>query len=507
MAFADLASFVSELDRTGQLKRIGVEVDPELEITEIADRMMKSPSPEGAGGAPATDGVHGGRGGFALLFERVRGSDMPVLINAFGSYRRICMALGCERLEEVAERLAKLLKPEMPVTLAEKLRKVPELMKLSSFGARVVARGACQEVVHTDDADLFSLPVLKCWPGDGGRYITLGGVVTENPRTHQPNLGMYRVQLMGPKLAAMHWHMHHDGARHWRMYCQAGERMPVAVVLGGASVLPYAATAPLPPDVSELLVAGFLNGSGVELVKCRTVDLRVPASAEIVIEGYIDPQDELILEGPFGDHTGFYSAADYFPRMQVTAITHRRECIYPTTIVGLPPMEDYYFGKATERMFLPLLRMVAPDVMDYDLPMFGAFHNCMFVKIRKEYPYQGRRVMQAIWGSGQMALTKFIVVVDEDVDVHDEQAVLFHMCANVDPRRDTVVIDGPLDILDHAAPYCGAGSKMGIDATRKVPGEGQVRSWPELIRMSPEVKDLVDRRWVEYGFGGDGPSQ
>jgi 4-hydroxy-3-polyprenylbenzoate decarboxylase len=348
----------------------------------------------------------------------------------------------------------------------------------------------------------LALPALKCWPGDGGRYITLGAVLTRNPQTGLDNLGMYRVQLIGPKLAAMHWHVHHDGARHWRMYRQAGKRMSVAVVLGGPSVLPYAATCPLPPDVSEILVAGFLSGSGIELLPCKTSELHVPATAEIVIEGYIDPTDELILEGPFGDHTGFYSPADYYPRVHITAITHRRGCIFPATVVGRPPMEDYYFGKATERIFLPVLQMLVPDLIDYHLPMFGAFHNCLFAKIRKEYPYQARRVMQAIWGSGQMALTKIIIVVDDDVNVHDEQDVLFHLCANVDPRRDTLIVDGPLDILDHAAPHCGAGSKIGIDATRKLPGEGQVRPWPEPIVMSQDVKDLLTRRWAEYGVDG-----
>jgi len=502
MPFADLQSFAAELERRGQLKRVAAEVDAELEITEIADRVMKMPSPEGPAGAPPTDPVHGGRGGHALLFERVTGSDIPVLINAFGSYRRVGLALGCDNLEELGQRVERLIKPELPATLMAKLRKLPDLMRLSSYAPKVVARGVCQEVVHTDDADLGMLPALKCWPQDGGRYITLGGIVTRSLQTGQDNVGMYRVQIMEPKLAAMHWHMHHDGARHWRMYERAGQKMPLAVVLGGPSVLPYAATCPLPPDVSELLMAGFLSNAGLELVKCRTNELHVPASAEIVIEGYIDPADELILEGPFGDHTGFYSLADHFPRVHVTAITHRRNAVYPATIVGLPPMEDYYFGKATERIFLPLFKMLAPDVIDYHLPMFGTFHHCMFVKIRKEYPYQARRVINAIWGSGQMALTKFVVVVDETVNVHDEQDVLFHLCANVDPRRDTFLVDGPLDILDHATPYCGAGSKMGIDATRKIRGEGEVREWPDLATMTRNIQERVDRRWPEYGLDG-----
>jgi 4-hydroxy-3-polyprenylbenzoate decarboxylase len=312
---------------------------------------------------------------------------------------------------------------------------------------------------------------------------------------------MYRVQVFTPKLCAMHWHMHHDGARHFRKYKARGERMPIAIALGGPAVMPYAATCPLPPDVSEALFAGFLNGGAIELVPCVTQPtIEVPATAEIVIEGYINPDEPPIVEGPFGDHTGFYSLADLYPRLHLTAITHRRSPIYPATIVGKPPQEDFWLGKATERIFLPLLQMLIPDIIDYCLPMFGCFHNCAFVKIRKEYPLQARRVMSAIWGAGQMAFTKIIIVVDHDVDVQDEQAVLFHMCANVDPKRDTMFVDGPLDILDHASPDLGAGSKMGIDATRKIEGEGRIRAWPGELEMAAEIRDLVTRRWGEYGL-------
>ncbi len=482
MPAADLQTFVSELEQRGWLKRIRVEVDPVLEITEIADRVMKA-------------------GGPALLFEKVRGSDMPLLINTFGSQQRMCLALGCQSFDELAERVRALIRPELPTTLMQKLKKLPELMQLGSLPPKIVKRGLCQEVVHTDDADLLRLPALKCWPQDGGRYITLGAVFTKDPQTGERNVGMYRVQLFEPKLAAMHWHLHHDGARHFRQYQRLGLRMPVAIVLGGPAILPYAATCPLPPGIDECLFAGFLQGQALELVPCVTQpQIEVPATAEIVIEGYIDPQEKLILEGPFGDHTGFYSLADYYPRFHVTAITQRRQPIYPATIVGKPPMEDYWLGKATERIFLPLVQMIAPDVLDYDLPLFGCFHNCAFVKIRKEYPYQARRVMYALWGAGQMALTKIVVVVDEHVDVHDANAVWFQVGANVDPRRDIVIVDGPLDILDHAAPFCGAGSKLGIDATRKIPGEGTVREWPDELSMSAEIRGLVERRWVEYGL-------
>ncbi len=482
MPAADLQSFVAELEQRGWLKRIAVEVDPALEITEIADRVTTA-------------------GGPALLFERVRGSQMPLLINTFGTRERTCLALGCNGFDEVAARVKDLLKPEIPTTLLQKLRKLPELAQLGSLPPKIVKRGLCQEVVHTDDANLFALPALKCWPEDGGRYITLGAVFTKNPDTGDRNVGMYRVQLFEPKLAAMHWHMHHDGARHFRLYRERGRRMPLAIALGGPAVLPYVATCPLPPGIDECLFAGFLQGQPLELVPgVSQPEIEVPATAEIVIEGYIDPAEDLILEGPFGDHTGFYSLADYYPRFHVTAVTHRQRPIYPATIVGKPPQEDFWLGKATERIFLPVVQMIVPDVLDYDLPTFGCFHNCAFVKIRKEYPYQARRVMHALWGAGQMALTKIIVVVDADVDVHNPDDVLFHVGANVDPQRDIELVRGPVDILDHAAPVCGAGSKMGIDATRKLPGEGTVRAWPAELEMTPEVKALVTRRWGEYGL-------
>jgi 4-hydroxy-3-polyprenylbenzoate decarboxylase len=310
---------------------------------------------------------------------------------------------------------------------------------------------------------------------------------------------MYRVQQFGPRKCAMHWHVHHDGARHFRMYRKRGEKMPLAVVLGGESVLPYVATAPLPPGIEELLFAGFLNDRGIELVKCRTIPLEVPANAEIVIEGYVDPNERL-MEGPFGDHTGFYSLADWYPAFYVTAITHRKNPIYPATIVGKPPMEDYFLGKATERIFLPLLRTIVPDILDYNLPISGVFHNCVFVKIRKEYPYQARRVMHAIWGAGQMSFTKFIVVVDEHVNVQDEQDVLFHLFSNCDPQRDSEIVHGPVDILDHASPEHGAGSKIGFDATAKWAEEGKVRAWPKELEMDEKTKELVERRWKEYGI-------
>ena len=556
MAFPTLRDFLDHLEKHNELARVKVPADPVLEITEIADRVMKSPAPHG----PSERDKHAAAklGGKALLFERPVGSDIPIAINTFGSYWRVCQALGCNSLDDLADRVQQLIKPEMPTSLIEKMKKGMDLIKLASFPPKSVRSGICQQIVlEGEKADPTKLPVLQCWPLDGdlrsdqvfdrkasleaadrqtgtGRYFTLGGIYTRHPETGARNVGMYRVQIHGPRTCAMHWHMHHDGARHFRAYKARNERMPLAIVLGGESVLPYSATAPLPPGVEELLFAGFLNNRGIELVPCKTIDLEVPANAEIVIEGFVsneagsigfDPRVEAarlggplsaealqrllgpgaVFEGPFGDHTGFYSMPDRYPIFEVTAITHRRRPIYPTTIVGLPPQEDYYLGKATERLFLPLLRTIVPDILDYDLPMFVVFHSCAFVRIRKEYPLHARRVMHAIWGAGQMAWTKAIVVVDEDVDVHDQDAVLFHLAANVDPGRDIEIVNGPLDILDHAAPRLGAGHKIGFDATRKIPGEEvgghAVRPWPPLISMSEGVKTRVSKRWGEFGLG------
>ncbi len=516
-----LRDFLSLLDDQGELSRVKTQVDPILEISEITDRISKSPAPHDHAELDRSPAAT--LGGKALLFENVKGSDIPVAINTFGSYWRINQALGTPNLEALAARVAQLIKPEMPVTMIEKLRKLPELLKIGSYPPKIVRTGICQQVVHEGDAaDLTRLPLIQCWPLDGdlrsgevydppaaeraardhpgtGRYITLGGVHTRHPDTGSRNVGMYRVQLFDKRRCAMHWHMHHDGARHFRLWQQRNEKMPLAIALGGEPCLPYAATAPLPPGIEELLLAGFLNNGGIPLVQCKTIDLQVPANSEIVIEGYVDPVEKL-MEGPFGDHTGYYSLADWYPIFHVTAITHRKDPIYPTTIVGKPPMEDYFLGKATERIFLPLLKMLVPDVIDYSLPISGVFHNCAFIKIKKEYPFQARRVMHAIWGAGQMAFTKFIIVVDEHVNVHDEQQVLFHLFSNCDPARDSEIVHGPVDILDHAAPHKGAGSKIGFDATIKRPEEGQVRPWPKELEMDAATRDLVTRRWKEYGL-------
>ena len=507
MAYDTLQEFLAALDKAGELRRISAAVDARLEISEIVDRVSKSPCTDGtyagAGAAPfgRINPRHGTTGiNQALIFENVRGSDIPLAINTFGSPNRLQMALGGQSIEVLAQRIAELTKPEMPVGIMEKIRKGIDFLKLGGLSPKVRSGSAlCQQVVHTDSADLTRLPIIQCWPKDGGKYITLGQIVTMHPENKARNLGMYRVQVFDKQLAAMHWHKHHDGARHFRAWAAQGKACPIAITLGGESVLPYAATAPLPPGLDEHMFAGFLQGRALELTPCKTVPLEVSANCEIVIEGYADPQ-QTILEGPFGDHTGFYSLADQYPVLRITAITHRKNPVYPTTIVGKPPQEDYYLGKATERIFLPLLKLIVPDILDYDLPMFGVFHNCAFIKIRKEYAYHARKVIHAVWGAGQMAWTKLVIVVDEDVDVHSVDDVMFHVAANVDPRRDTFIAEGPLDILDHAAPFVGAGSKMGIDATRKWAGEGQVRDWPEEISMDSATMDLVTRRWKEYGF-------
>lgn len=555
MTYATLGAFTEALERAGELQRVRVPVSSMLEISAVADRVSKSPAPSVSAHARAFDPQHAHLGGKALLFEHVETPEgraaAPLLINAYGSYRRMEMALGCEEggFGELAARIAQLVKPEPPVGMMEKMRKGLELAKVASYAPRVVRSGACQEVVKTgDEIDLFKLPIIKAWPDDGdprtcgygispeqagtakgrGRFITFGGVFTIHPddagKPHgEPrpsrNIGMYRAQLLDRDRTAMHWHIHHDGARHWRAWKQLGKPMPCAIVLGGQSVLPYSATAPMPPGMSELLMAGLLNQGSIELVDCKTIDMQVPTTAEIVIEGHVrtdagfidfDPDGDeplgpgAVLEGPFGDHTGYYSLPDRYPVFEVSAITHRQSPVYPTTIVGPPPMEDYYMGKATERIFLPLLQTMIPDIIDYHLPIFGAFHNCAFIKIHKEYPLQARRVMHAIWGAGQMAWTKLIVVVDDDVNVHDAEEVMFHLCANCDPGRDTEIVHGPLDILDHAAPRLGSGQKMGIDATRKWKGEEVgghgVRHWPKFQRMDKQTRKLIEQRWREYGL-------
>ncbi len=484
MAYEDLRAFIARLDAEGELIRIRAPVDPELEITEITDRVSKGPAERNK----------------ALLFENVRGSDIPVLINMFGSRRRMAMALGVDDLDELGQRLASLLDLGMPKTWGEKLAKLGQLLDVARIGPRSVRRAPCQEVVETQTPSLAGLPILKCWPLDGGRYITLPCVISRDPRSGRRNVGMYRLQLFDERTLGMHWQLHKGGAEHERVAQEVqAERIPVAVALGGDPAVIWSASAPLPPDIDEFLLAGWLRGRPVELVPCVSQPLEVPAHAEIVIEGYVDPREHR-LEGPFGDHTGYYSLPDQYPVMHITAITRRARPIYPTTIVGRPPMEDYWMGKATERLFLPLIRLFLPEIVDINMPAEGVFHNLVIVSIRKRYPGQARKVMYGLWGLGLMMLAKAIIVVDADVNVHNLSEVAWRVTNNIDAGRDCVIVEGPVDALDHAAPRPNYGAKIGIDATRKGPLDGFQREWPPDIVMSPEIKALVDRRWNEYGI-------
>ncbi len=477
MALQDLREWISLLEREGELVRVAAEVDPDLEITEIVDRTVKA-------------------GGPALLFERPKGASHPLLINQFGTERRMCLAFGVERLDDVGRKVGEVLEMQPPAGLMDKVRGLQKLKSIADSRPQTVRRGPVHEVVlQGDDVDLSLLPVQRCWPGDPAPFVTLPAVITRDPRDGGRNVGMYRLQVIDRRTTFMHWQIHKDGRADW---LATDGRIPVAVALGLDPITAYSASAPLPKHIDEFMLAGFLRGSPVELVKGVTVDLEVPAHAEIVLEGYIE-KDELGDEGPFGDHTGYYTAAEPFPVFHVTAMTMRRDAIYPSIVVGKPPQEDAWLGKATERIFLPAIRATVPEIVDYDLPVAAAFHNCCIVSIRKAFPGHAHKVMHAIWGLGMLSLTKCVIVVDEHVDVHDYEQVLFYAGANVDPARDVVLAEGPLDHLDHAPVRQFVGGKLGIDATAKLPEEG-ARPWPEEIEMSAEIRELVDRRWAEYGI-------
>ncbi len=489
MAYNNLRDFIAVLEKNGELIRIKAEVDAELEIAEITDRVSKEKGSQNK----------------ALFFEKVKGSSFPVFTNAFGSMKRMCLGLEVASLDEVGQRIKDIvdpinLFPGPGAGLMDKIQMLPKLAELSGFFPKTVKKAPCQDVVLTgDQIDLTRLPVLKCWPADGGRFITLPMVCTVDASTKITNVGMYRLQVFDRRTTGMHWHKHKDGARHYQQYEAANKRMEVAVALGGDPSIIYASTAPLPPAIGEFIFAGFLRKQALEVVQCKTIDVRAPAEAEFVLEGYVEPGERRI-EGPFGDHTGYYSEADEYPVFHITAITHRKDAIYPATLVGRPPQEDAYIGKATERIFLPLLQMVAPDILDMDLPIEGVFHNNVIVKIKKRYAGHGKKVIHTIWGTGMLMLSKFVIVCDEDVNIHDYSEVTWKVMNHVDPRRDVVIADGPLDILDHSCPQIGFGGKMGIDATRKGPGEGFTRSWPDEIKMDPRVQRKVEARWKEYGF-------
>jgi 4-hydroxy-3-polyprenylbenzoate decarboxylase len=505
MAFDSFRDFVNALDRAGELKRISQPVATELEITEIADREMKLPG-----------------GGKALLFEKptVNGvvSPFPVAINTLGSHKRMAMSMGANSVDEVANELGALMKATPPTGFRETIKLLGQALDLRHAKPKIVKTGACKDVIHLVESSklkveswpkapnvnepstfnlqpstLLNLPILKCWPLDGGRFITLPCVVTRDPDTGERNVGMYRIQIYDDKTTGMHWQLQKVGARHGRRYYETGTRMPVSIFIGGDPMFPFAATAPMPDGLDEFLLAGYLRKKSVEMIKCETNDLEVPANADFVIEGYIDPTEPLRDEGPFGDHTGYYTLPEPYPVFHITAITHRKDAVYPATIVGIPPMEDFYIGGASVKLFLPIFKMNFPEIVDIALPAEGVFHNLVFVSIKKTYPMQAYKIMHGLWGMGQMMFTKYIVVVDAGVNVHNTSEVLFHLTANTDPQRDSLFTKGPSDVLDHATSEIASGSKLGIDATKKIPGEGFKRAWPPLIKMDESVKAKVEK--------------
>ncbi|HVV48964.1 MAG TPA: menaquinone biosynthesis decarboxylase [Polyangia bacterium] len=476
----DLAGFVRYLEQRGELRRVKQELDPVLEISALAQQAVRA-------------------GGPALLCERVKGSRFPLLINTYATRRRMSWALGVPDLDEHARAILALVKSQPPAGLLDKVRMLPKLARVAAATPKVVRNAPCQEVVESEP-DLGKLPVLTTWPGDGGPYVTLPMVITRDPDKGTRNVGCYRMQVYDARTTGMHWQLHKTGRRHMRRYKELGQqRMPVAVALGGDPVLPYAATAPLPDGIDEFLFAGFLRRKPVEMVKCKTIDLEVPASADFVLEGYVDV-DELRREGPFGDHTGYYSLADDYPVFHLTAVTRRESPIYATTVVGPPPQEDAWLGKATERLFLPLLQMTFPEIVDMNLPVEGVFHNLCLVSIKKEYPHHARKICHSLWGMGQMMFAKCIVVVDDDVDVQNTGELVWRAMNNIDAKRDVFFAEGPIDVLDHASQAFGFGGKLGIDATRKWKDEGFTREWPEVLKMDPAVDARMASLLKELGL-------
>ena len=524
MSYRDLRDWISALERAGELKRIRTAVDPILEVTEIADRTSKAGR---KGSLPNLT-----PGGPALLFENLTGHPgSRLLINQFGSERRMKMGLGVDALDDIAERIRELLNMKSPEGFMGKLKMLPMLADMGKLFPKTVPTGPCKEVIKRTGFSLLDFPILKCWPQDGGRFITLPCVITRDPRSGKRNVGMYRMQVYDERTTGMHWQRQKVAAEHYRERLRMGAtqaaagargaavdimarssggsmlaegnrpggKMEVAVAIGTDPALTFSAIVPAPPEVEEFIIAGFLRQQPVELVKCETVDLEVPANAEIVLEGYVQ-LDELRPEGPFGDHTGFYTLQDDYPVFHVTCITHRKDPIYATTIVGKPPMEDGWMGKAVERIFLPMMRLTIPEIVDVNLPVEGIFHNLMLVSIRKSYPGQARKVMHAIWSLGQAMFTKCIVVVDQDVNVQDIAEVTLKALNHIDPERDIQFTLGPIDSLDHASRLPNYGSKMGIDATRKWSTEGFHRPWPDEITMDPAVKAIVDKKWKSLGI-------
>ena len=507
MAFDSFRDFLNALEAADELVRIPHPVATELEITELANRQMKSPD-----------------GGKALLIEKptVNGavSPFPLAINTLGSWKRMALSLAAPSVDAAAAELGSLMKAKPPTSLREAMKLLGTALDLRHAKPKTVKTGPCKDVIHSFDAPathvepwpkaptideletrnskletLLNLPILQSWPLDGGRFITLPCVVTKDPDSGERNVGMYRIQIYDDRTTGMHWQLQKVGARHGRRYYETGTRMPVAIFLGGDPLFTFAATAPLPDGLDEFLLAGYLRKKSIELVKCETNDLEVPANADFVIEGYVDPKEPLREEGPFGDHTGYYTLPEPYPVFHITAITHRKDAVYPATIVGIPPMEDFYIGGASVKLFLPIFKMNFPEIVDIALPAEGVFHNLVFVSIRKTYPMQAYKIMHGLWGMGQMMFTKYLIVVDDDVNVHNTSEVLFRLCANTDPQRDSIFTKGPADVLDHATSEMAIGSKLGIDATRKLPGEGFKRPWPPLIKMDEAIRTKIDQ-WM-----------
>lgn len=482
MAYRDLREFIRRLEKEGELKRISAEVDPVLEITEITDRVTKA-------------------GGPALLFERPKGSRVPVAINLLGSHRRVNLALEVDSLAEVANRVKAFLDVQTPQGFLDKVKMLPKLAELGSFFPKTVKSGPCKEVIRKDGFSLSEFPILKCWPQDGGRYITWPMVITKNPQTGKRNVGCYRMQVFDERTTAMHWQTQKHGAEHFRTARSqnAGGRMEVAVAIGSDPATALSGILPIPPDLDEFMFSGFLRRDAIELVRCETVDLEVPANSEIVLEGYVE-LGELRTEGPFGDHTGFYSLEGQYPVFHITCITHRKDPIYLTTIVGRPPQEDFFIGHAIERIFLPVMKMQFPEIVDVSMPAEGIFQNLMIVAIRKSYPGHARKVMNAIWSLGQAMFTKVIVIVDHDVEVQNSSEVVWKALCAIDPQRDIEFVLGPVDTLEHASRLQDFGSKMGVDATRKWPSEGFSRPWPDEICMDAVTKKRIDALWKSLGL-------
>ncbi|ADK83142.1 UbiD family decarboxylase [Sediminispirochaeta smaragdinae DSM 11293] len=479
MAYKGLQDFISTLEKQGELKRVSAEVDPHLEISEIYDRVVKAQGP-------------------ALLFEHPRGSEFPVAINLFGSMKRMALALGVDSIDRLEETMNKIFDLSHYRNPLEAVRSLPDLSRFAAVFPLGSATASCQAV--EEEPDLDKLPVLTCWPGDAGRFLTLPLVITMDPDTGQQNMGMYRMQVFDKTTTGMHWHLHKDGRMLWEKYRTRGEKMPVSVALGCDPAIIYAATAPLPLGIDELAFAGFLRRLPVTTTKCRSNDIRVPSGAEFILEGYVDPAEPLRTEGPFGDHTGYYSLADRYPVFHLERMTRRKHPVYPATVVGKPPMEDCFIGKATERLFLPLIKLQLPEIVDISFPFEGVFHGCVIVSIKKRYPGHAGKVMNALWGMGQMMYTKMIVVVDKDVRPDDYSTVAWKVFNNIDASRDLVLSKGPLDALDHSSPLPHYGTRLGIDATKTLPEEGHDRLWPDEITMSEDIRALVNQRWKEYGI-------